>query len=74
VRRLAEVGTARLNAVVGPNRDVDRFLVAVEVANQQRRRAVLERSKTFEGGIDRFAGGAQRFEEDARRNVGALLC
>ena len=68
MRRLPEVGTARLDAVVGTDRNVDDLrLVAIEVAEQQRVGAVLQRSPAFERRVDRTAGVADGFGEHAAR-------
>ncbi len=63
MRRLAVIGTARLDPIVRPDRDVDRIgLVAVVVAEQQDERAVLVRTPALERWKDRLTGGAERLE------------
>ena len=61
VRRLPEIGTTRLDAVVGADGDVQRLAaIAVVVAEQQNDRPVLVRPPSFERGVDGLAAPAER--------------
>ena len=68
-RRLAEVGSARLDPVVGADRDVDRLFVPAEVPQQDRGRPVRVAVPAFERGEDRLAAASLRLERErgARR-------
>src|SRR6185436_1448084 len=62
VRRLALIRTARFDLVLGPDRNVEDFLlVPVEIADQQRERAVVVFVPAFKRGIDVRSRILQRF-------------
>ena len=63
VRRLPDVGSRRLEHVVGADRNVQNlFLIAVVVAEEEHFLAVLRGAPPFEGGVHRLALHAERLE------------
>jgi hypothetical protein len=67
VRRLPKIGTARLDAIIWPDWDVERLLeVAIEVADQEVLSAFRTGKPSFEGARDAGAELARRANRELR--------